>query len=180
MRTSTEHVLDAGARVLGRDRSAPLSAVAEAAGISRATLHRLYPTREALVEAIVERACGGAAEIFDDVGVDRGPVRETLVTLIHRLVPSAHLWAIALSEPVMDQVPRFAAESAALEQRLIALLRRGQEEGFLRRDQPAGWMAYFFGMSLGAVSQGVSSGVIAPRDAPALVASAVLDGIATR
>ncbi len=79
----------------------------------------------------------------------------------------------------MDQVPRFAAESAALEQRLIALLRRGQEEGFLRRDQPAGWMAYVPRDVAGRGGGGMSTGVVAPRDAPALVASSVLHGIAT-
>jgi hypothetical protein len=34
-------------------------------------------------------------------------------------------------------------------------------------------------MSLGAVAEGMSTGVVAPRDAPALVASSVLHGIAT-
>ncbi|TWJ25213.1 TetR family transcriptional regulator [Micromonospora endolithica] len=163
--------------MLARDRAAPLSAVAQAASISRATLHRMYPNRDVLVEAIVERACREARAVFDLVDMAHSPVPDAIRDLVRRLMPIAHLWALAINEPLMDQVPRFAEDAAELEQRLVELMRRGQRDGVLRTDQSARWMTFFFGMALTAAHHAVASGFLAPREAPDLVVSSVLHGI---
>lgn len=177
MRVTREALVDAGARVLAQDRAAPLARVATAASVSRATLHRMFPSRDALLEAIVERACAEAGRIFDAVDLAGGPVERVLAELIDGLVPVAHLWTLAINEPMIDQVPRLAKEAEDLEHRLIELMQRGQREGVLRPDQSPRWMTYLFGMALSAVHQGVAAGFLAPRDAPDLVRSSLLDGI---
>lgn len=177
MRVSRAAVVDAGARVLAGDRAAPLAAVAEAASVSRATLHRLFPSREALVEAIVERACQHAKGVFDAVDIEHGPVKEVLARLAEQLVPAAHLWVLAINEPLIDQVPRFVKDAEDLEQRLVALMHRGQRDRVLRADQSPRWLTYFFGMAVTAVHHGLVAGILAPREAPDILLASVLDGI---
>ena len=47
--TKRDQILGAAQRLLNVDPAAPRGAIAEAGGISRATLHRHFPTREALL-----------------------------------------------------------------------------------------------------------------------------------
>jgi AcrR family transcriptional regulator len=51
-RRTSAAILSAARSVLARDPRAPLEAVADAAGVSRATLYRYYPSRTTLLEAL--------------------------------------------------------------------------------------------------------------------------------
>jgi serine phosphatase RsbU (regulator of sigma subunit) len=50
-----ERILDAAERMLERSRSASLSEIATAAGVSRSTLHRRFASRDALIKALDAR-----------------------------------------------------------------------------------------------------------------------------
>ena len=63
-------VLAAAQRVLNADPAASTSAVAEAAGISRATLHRHFDTREALLVELGTRSLDQWEQRLDDVDVE--------------------------------------------------------------------------------------------------------------
>ncbi len=178
MRSSTEAVIAAAAQVLARNRSASMSEIADAARISRATLHRIFPGREVMVEAIVERACEHAVQVFDEVGVDTSELPEGLRRLAEELLPSAHFWVLAINEPMIDEVPRLAKVASELEERLVEMMRRGQQHGALREDLSARWMAYFFGMSLVTAHEAVSAGVLAGRDALDALMTSTLQGVA--
>jgi TetR/AcrR family transcriptional regulator, mexCD-oprJ operon repressor len=177
MRTSDQAIVEAGARLLSRDRSASMADVAASAGISRATLNRAFPGRDALVEAIVERACERAVEIFDAVGVNDGPLPEGLRRLAEEIVPAAHFWVIAISEPMIDTVPRLVKGAAELEGRLVEMMRRGQREGALRADLTPRWLAYFFGVSLVTTHEAVAEGILAARDAVDVLMDSTMNGM---
>ena len=55
-RGTERRILRAAARLLAADRSATTQQIADAAEVGRQTVYRRYPTREALVEAIVAEA----------------------------------------------------------------------------------------------------------------------------
>ncbi|MGL5810235.1 MAG: TetR/AcrR family transcriptional regulator [Nocardioides sp.] len=177
MRSTNDAVIEAGARLFSRDRSASMGDVAAAAGISRATLHRAFSSRDVLVEAIVERACEQALDIFDAARMDDDPLPEALRRLAEGVVPIAHFWVIAVNEPMIDTVPRLAKNASELENRLVEMMRKGQREGTLRHDLPARWMAYFFGLSMVTAHEAVTDGILAPRDAVDVVIDSTLNGI---
>ena len=56
------------------------------------------------------------------------------------------------------------------------LLRRGQEEGSLRRDLPIAWIAHSLGGLLLAAEEAVRMGYIAPRETARLVLDSFLGG----
>ncbi|MEV4256927.1 helix-turn-helix domain-containing protein, partial [Spirillospora sp. NPDC049652] len=53
---STEEILGAATRHLNAEPTASMAQLAEAAGVSRATLHRHFASREDLLRALGERA----------------------------------------------------------------------------------------------------------------------------
>ena len=76
---ATEAVLAAARRVLDRDRGASLDEVARAAGVSRATVYRLFGSRDGLLRALDlepepggrQRALAAAREVVGRAGLGR-------------------------------------------------------------------------------------------------------------
>src|ERR1700674_5999694 len=75
-------ILDAAAHVFSEQGTvANLADVAAAAGVSRATLYRYYPNREALLRALGAHALNELANRLNDAGSERDPVEEAIERL---------------------------------------------------------------------------------------------------
>ncbi len=117
-------VLAAAQRVLNADPAASTSAVAEAAGISRATLHRHFDSRESLLVELGTRSLDQWEQRLDDVDVEAlaaagDPVRlrEALETLVLGYVDDSDGYGFALTDQVI-------LANAALEERTQVLADR--------------------------------------------------------
>jgi AcrR family transcriptional regulator len=72
--------------LMQRGQSPSVSEAAEAAGVSRATAYRYFPTQSALVEAVVDHALGPILQ-WDSVSTDAGDrVEDLLASSNHRIV----------------------------------------------------------------------------------------------
>lgn len=143
---NAEKILDAAAALLARGAAASTTAVATEAGVSRVTVYSHFPTREALLEAVAERAVGRATAALAEVNLDAGPAVEALDRLV--AVAWDHLDRNgAIARAAEDQLTSEAMSRAhaALRAPIGALLARGQAEGAFRTDLPAAWMiaSYF-------------------------------------
>src|SRR5579859_7446878 len=72
-------ILDTAAAVLaGRGEPASMAEIADAAGVSRATLYRYFPTRDTLLNALAEAASAELRERIADAELDTIPVLEAI------------------------------------------------------------------------------------------------------
>ncbi|MGD8977082.1 MAG: TetR/AcrR family transcriptional regulator [Gammaproteobacteria bacterium] len=113
--------------------------IAEAAGVSVPTVFHYFPTREALVDAVLDEVEGFFMGLARDVYAGDGPVRERLVA--HGLAfleatdsHPAHIrvwldWSTAIREHVW---PRYLA----FQERLVALVAEAIETGRVRGELP--------------------------------------------
>ena len=169
-------LLDVAAEVLVADPSAPLSQVAEAAGIGRTTLHKHYATRDDLIRAVGHRALdlweAAVGKVPDGDQADGG-----LGDIVAAMIPIgpqlAFLWRI----PAFDHDPEVKARSHAAEERCLEVLRRARDAGVLAPGTPEWWLLHTLYALVYSAAESVGSGHLAPRDAPRLVLHTLLRGV---
>src|SRR5439155_14662896 len=94
-------ILDAAAHVLAeRGAGANMAEVAAAAGVSRATLYRYYPSRETLLEALATQALAEAGARIADAGLERAPADEAIERIMRALIAVGDRYAVLLREQV--------------------------------------------------------------------------------
>lgn len=180
---SRDEVLDAALRCLNADPTASMGDVAAAVGVGRATLHRHFASREALVHEIAERSLdrweqGQAAA--DMVGAtasgDAATIRTCLHTMLTTFVQDAEDFAYALTDPSLVVVPTLAARMAALQALEVDFFTAAQGAGVLRRDVPAAWLSHTAYGLLIASRDALRAGDVARRGVAELVVTTFLDG----
>ena len=136
---SIARILDAAVDALASDPEASMAEIARRAGVVRATIYVHYPTREALIAAVTERAMDEAHDAIESAEPERGDPVDALqrvVTTAWRTLGRYH----ALVE-VNTRLPH--AELHRRHQRVFdalePLISRGQSAGAFRSDVPAAW-----------------------------------------
>src|SRR5215217_7838706 len=128
--------MDAAVDVLASDPEASMAEIARRAGVVRATVYVHFPTREALVEAVTERAITEAATAIQAAEPERGnaadALRRVLVSAWRSLERYHALVAINTQLPQAELRARHHAVMAILE----PLIERGQRDGTFRSDVP--------------------------------------------
>ncbi len=178
MKIEREAVLEAATRQLAANPRVSMHEIAVAAGISRASLHRLFSSRDSLLEAIGLLAFDRITAAFEAARLDEGSVTDALARLVEEVVPAVHQFAFLVGESQIEANETLMALDYSLQVRLEALLQRGQAEGSIRFDLPVAWLAYALsGLLLGAEEAG-RRGAIAPRDVSYFVLESFLHGAA--
>ena len=113
--------------------------IARAAGVSRQTVYAHFPTREALLDAVIEHATAEVAAAFDTAGLDDLPPVAALV----RLLDAG--WQVAARYPFVWHLPAVSAKQdagrhAPVLDRMLELIRRGQQSGDLDATLPPSWL----------------------------------------
>jgi TetR/AcrR family transcriptional regulator, mexCD-oprJ operon repressor len=138
---NVQAILDAAEDLLDRRGQPSVSAVAIEAGVSRVTVYAHFPTSEALLEAVVQRAVGRSTVALDEARPDSGPAPEALDRVLaagwQELDRYGAVAVAAATELSPDALTR-THESA--HERVRELVERGQADGTFRTDLPAGWL----------------------------------------
>jgi TetR/AcrR family transcriptional regulator, mexCD-oprJ operon repressor len=156
-----EAILDAAERILARGGQATIVAVAAEAGVSRVTVYAHFPTREQLLEAVVERAVQRTTEALDAVEPERGPALEALERVIEvgwRDLDRNNAVAQAAGEQLTPEALRRTHHAA--HRRLRRLVDRGRRSGDFRTDVPAEWLVSVFHALIHAAGDDVRAGRI--------------------
>src|SRR4051794_1154112 len=98
MTVDREQVLRSAAALLTRKSTATMDEVAKAAGIGRATLHRHFAGRDALVRALEELGIQEFEAALDAAAMDEGTSDEALHRFVRAVEPSAGLLSFLVTE----------------------------------------------------------------------------------
>ncbi|UUU35180.1 TetR/AcrR family transcriptional regulator [Streptomyces sp. CA-210063] len=175
MAVDREHVLRSAAALLTRKSTATMDEVAKAAGISRATLHRQFAGRDALVRALEALGIAECEAALDAARLTEGPAREAVRRLVREVEPAAGLLAFLYSENQLFEGEQHEGWFR-IDDRIAALFRRGQAAGEFRIDLTPAWLTEALYGLLASGAWAVSEGRVAPKDFHFMIVELLLGG----
>ncbi|NEB77458.1 TetR/AcrR family transcriptional regulator [Streptomyces sp. SID14478] len=176
MSVDREQMLRSAAALLTRKSTATMDEVARAAGISRATLHRHFAGRDALVRALEDLGIHECETALDRARLDDGRAEDALRRLIAEIEASAPLLAFLVTENQLFEGDGQHEGWARLDARISALFRRGQEQGEFRIDLTPAWLTEALYGLIGSGAWAVQDGRVAAKDFPFMIAELLLGG----
>jgi AcrR family transcriptional regulator len=180
MAVDRDHVLRSAAALLTRKSTATMDEVARAAGISRATLHRHFAGRDALVRALEDLGIAECEAALEAARPDEGPAADAVRRLVRAFEPSAGLLAFLYSENQLFEGEQQNQGWARIDARLAALFRRGQENGEFRIDLSPVWLTEALYGLLASGAWAVSEGRVARNDFTHMIVELLLGGATRR
>jgi AcrR family transcriptional regulator len=168
-------ITDAALEALASDPDASMAEIARRAGVVRATIYMHFPTREALLDAVMEHAVAQVAEATAQAEPSRGEPEEALRRVLgatwHTLSDFHALLAINTGRLSARELHRRHQPVMTL---FVPLIERGQKKGVFRPDLPVSWHLAMIRAVAHAASAEVRSGRIAEADVePALISTAL-------
>lgn len=133
-------ILDAAEGVLGHNPQAGMEEVATAAGISRQTVYAHFVSRDALIDALLDRVTAKVVAAIDAADLADGPVMDALMRLL------AIAWDTFAGEPFLLRMagsrprPERPRTGDTIRDRLEELFRRGQAEGDFDPELSVHWL----------------------------------------
>lgn len=170
-----EAVLDAAVEVLGRTPEAGVERVAEAAGVSRQTVYAHYPTRDALLAAVLERITTEVLTTLDAAEPTAGSATEALLGLLDVSWQLLERYPLLLHEAAASASPaEDHARHEPIRARFERLLRRGRDAGEFDTELSLDWLlAAVIGLGQAAGAE-VGAGRMPADEAGAALHASVL------
>jgi AcrR family transcriptional regulator len=135
---SVRAILQAAERVLADDPGASIEQIAEAAGLTRITVHRRFASRQALIEALAVSAKQQLVDAIEQARPDAAPAPVALHRVTANALKVKNAWRFTLGNPMAD-TSAAAAIWADINARTLELLKRAQREGLLNPDADLQW-----------------------------------------
>ncbi|MET7655572.1 helix-turn-helix domain-containing protein [Streptomyces sp. NPDC005486] len=135
---SVRAILEAAERVLADDAGASMEQIAEAAGLTRITVHRRFANRQALLEALAVSAKQQLLDAIGEARPDSAPALVALYRVTANVLRVKNTWRFTLSHAT----PHSSAAAAIWEEidtYTVELLARAQKEGLLAPDADLDW-----------------------------------------
>jgi AcrR family transcriptional regulator len=134
-------IINAALEALASDPDASMAEIARRAGVVRATVYMHFPTRESLLDAVMEHATGLVADAIRGAEPDRGEPKEALERVIRATWKQLSQFHSVLG----INIARLSAKELRrrhlpMTTQFIPLLERGQAEGVFRSDVSALWL----------------------------------------
>ncbi|GAA3219055.1 TetR/AcrR family transcriptional regulator [Nonomuraea helvata] len=140
-RRSIDAILNAARIVLGERPGASMEDIAATAGVTRQTVYAHFPSRDALVAALVEAAAAEYAALLDDADLDTAPPADALARFLSAGWRFLGRYPLLLNATAA-RIPRPHSDPHdTVPPRLERLIHRGQHTGDFDPSLPAAWLA---------------------------------------
>jgi TetR/AcrR family transcriptional regulator, mexCD-oprJ operon repressor len=156
---NVQAILDAAEALLHEGQTASIAAVAARAGVSRVTVYAHFPTRQAVLEGVLERAVARATVAFDEATAGA----TSAIDALERAITAS--WAelsrhMAIAEAAATQLSpdalRKTHESGYSHAR--RMFEAGMASGEFRTDVPSAWLVSVYHALLHAAGDDVRAG----------------------
>ncbi|MFJ8779460.1 MULTISPECIES: TetR/AcrR family transcriptional regulator [unclassified Streptomyces] len=145
---SVRAILEAAERVLAQDAGASMEQIAEAAGLTRITVHRRFANRQALLEALAVSAKQQLIDAIEEARPDSAPALVALYRVTVNVMRVKNSWRYTLSHATAHTAA--AAELwEEIDAHTVQLLERAQQEGLLAPDADLEWTRQVYYALLG-------------------------------
>lgn len=156
---NVQAIVDAAEALLHEGHATSIAAVAARAGVSRVTVYAHFSTREAILEAVIERAVARAAVAFEAATAGAASAPEALERAIRaswlELSRHAAIADAAAAQLSPDALRRTHEAGYAHARRMFE---KGREDGEFRTDVPTDWLLSVFHALLHAAGDDVRAG----------------------
>jgi AcrR family transcriptional regulator len=132
-------ILDAAVETLTRQPGASLGDIAAAANVGRTTVHRYFPERADLIDAISADALEKAAHATVRARLDEGAAPAALARLCQEFFEFRDVFLLLFTMPDLLTREEWQEETES-DRMLLRLVERGHREGTIDPDLPAVWV----------------------------------------
>lgn len=135
-------ILNAARVLLGERPDTSMEEIAARAGVTRQTVYAHFPSRDALVAALVQSAAAEYAALLDAADLDAAPAADALARFLDAGWQFLRRYPLLL-DPAAARIPRPDNDDPhdVVPPRLEGIIRRGQDAGGIDPSLPAAWLA---------------------------------------
>jgi AcrR family transcriptional regulator len=173
-RRSIDAILNAARAVLGERPDASMEDIATMAGVTRQTVYAHFPSRDALITALLQAVGAETVAAIDAARLDTAPPADALRQYLgigwDLIGRNPHLLGPALARNPPGSDDPHQAGTAQLEQ----IIRRGQRAGDFDRALPAAWLAAAIVGLFRAAAEEAAAGRLTPSKAAAMLLRSAL------
>jgi AcrR family transcriptional regulator len=172
---SVQAILEAALDALASDPDASMAEIARRAGVVRATIYVHFPTRDALLDAVMEHAVAQVAQATSGAEPTQGEPKEALERVLlatwEKLSNFQALLAINTARLSAKELHRRHQPVMTL---FVPLIERGQKAGVFRGDVPVSWHLAVIRSLVHAASAELQSGRLSEAEVERTILTTVL------
>jgi AcrR family transcriptional regulator len=172
---SVEAIRQAALEALASDPDASMAEIARRAGVVRGTIYAHFPSREALLDAVMEYAVGQVADATRAAEPARGKPKDALERVLRATWwQLSHFHVLLAINTARLSAKELHRRHLPVTTQFAPLIERGQKEGVFRSDVPVSWHVAVIRSLVHTASAELQSGRLTEADVEQTVITTVL------
>lgn len=179
MAVESENMLRAAADLLSRRPNATQDEIAAAVGVSRATLHRHFAGKAALLEALDRLAIAQMQEALEVARWREGSATDALRRLVAACEPVSGYLSLLYTQSQDYDLDEAQRGWVQIDADIKELFLRGQRAGEFRPDLSATWLTEALYGLVSCAAWAIENDRAARRDFTVMITNLLLNGVST-